>query len=131
MRLSEALRLGEFSLPACYATWFRWEKDKLCAGCAVARACFAAGYRHQYWTSPEKEFLPLSQFFVTTWPWILAYEMPIVGTHYVPQLLLDISNLYEVHRWPMAKIADWVEQIEREMETTPAKDAHQPAHALA
>jgi hypothetical protein len=123
MKLSEALRLGEFALPPTNLKWFRFDNnDKPCGACAVGRACYAAGFKpevaeyrlHQN----MKDIMTLTSFISATWPWTnrVEYKYPTEYRHNQSTLfnpiLIAMSDLYEADRWSMQQIADWIETIE-------------------
>lgn len=137
MKLSEALILGEFVLPASRGRWLSRSKDgQLCGACAVGRACVAAGYYpKKFWgfycetgsNAIEGKFL--SEFMSSTWPWSAAADsvtppsgieelLPKCGAwkilecrHWNP-LLRIISDLYEYQFWSMQQLAAWVVTLE-------------------
>jgi hypothetical protein len=123
MKLSEALRLGEFALPATHLKWFRFDSnDKPCGACAVGRACYAAGFKPEAAVNQlhqtMKDITALTSFVSVTWPWTnrAEYKYPANHTHNQSTLfnpiLIAMSDLYEADKWTMTQIADWIETIE-------------------
>ena len=103
MKLSEALRLGEYALKPVYMKFLVMGADgKPCAGCAVGRACVAAGY------DGSESVEQLSRFMDRAWPWTTRFPSGMMNLN---TILLRISMKYEAHR-SISEIADWVATIE-------------------
>ena len=128
MKLSEALRLGEFVIPGIYGNWLRLDGNgKPCGGCAVGRMCIAAGFqpalRNYYHLEELNE---LASFIATTWPWTAKHTVKYPADTWGDKdpaffedeygvendVLAAISDLYEEARWSITQIADWVATIE-------------------
>ena len=120
MKLSEAIRLGEFALPPIRGKWFKIDdKGKPCGGCAVGRLLFATGYQPtRTWESWEK----MVEHCNDLWPWTQRdYMLAPKGTgchRLIHQfsgrvhILNCISDLYEYDKWTLPQIADWIATIE-------------------
>ena len=109
--LSQALRLGEFVGKPVYGKWLvKNTRGKFCGGCAVGRACYAAGFLPHKGESKEDEFDRLVTFFKNTWPWT---DRPPIG---VPDVLRALSYRYEGVRYTMQELAEWIETIEPQEE---------------
>jgi hypothetical protein len=125
MKLSEAMRLGEFALPAVHGSWIDLDKNgKPCGACAVGRACIAAGVKVN--ESVRGEYDACMEFMDQTWPWTqrTTLEMPensrfpsmfeawnAYGVKY-NAVMQCVSDLYEYYGWSMQQLADLVESIE-------------------
>ena len=135
MKLSEAIRLGEFALPEARRRWFsRDANSRVCGACAVGRACFAAGYdpalfQCSLWDA-SMEGKDLSAFMTQHWPWTatVPLELPVnsgIRKGYVPHpayaewnpVLRMMSELYEHYQWTMQQLAEWVEGLEAQYAT--------------
>ena len=128
MKLSEALRLGEFVLPGIYGNWLRLDGNgKPCGGCAVGRMCIAAGFQPALRNYYHLEVLnELASFTATTWPWTAKHPVKYPADTWGDKdpaffedeygvendVLAAISDLYEEARWSITQIADWVATIE-------------------
>lgn len=134
MKLSEALRMGEFALEPVHGVFLHHnEKGDVCGGCAIGRACYAAGFRAPQAVDQDdeewlEEFNRLSDFFDIMWPWTLKEKPRVHRQHYWRNpamfygtvserqhhnaVLCDISNLYENECLGIQDLADWVEQFE-------------------
>lgn len=120
MKLSDALRLGEFALPPVRDdAWFKFDKQALCGGCAVGRLLYAVGYQPcSEWEDTDR----MEAFMSQQWPWILGAGSSCPPGTFAARsfnfslarhsLLYRISDLYEQDGWTMAQIADWVETLE-------------------
>lgn len=108
MKLSEAIRLGSMLGPQTFHQLHRAN-----ATCARGAALLAIGI---------KDWAENDEVAHTEWP--ILFEMrpelkscEICGKEYVAELLVfAITHLNDQHRWTRERIADWVEQIENEME---------------
>lgn len=135
MKLSEALRLGEFALPPTYNRWYEREQEsgKVCGACAVGRLAVAAGYSprvvEQGMVDDEQS---LSKFFSAQWPWTAKHHTLQSWTEPVNGIMAAISKRYEgsceitkggeiarVGQETMRQIADWVATIEPQERTEP------------
>ena len=128
MKLSEALRLGEFVIPGIYGNWLRLDGNgKPCGGCAVGRMCIAAGFQPALRKNYHLEELnELASFIATTWPWTAKHTVKYPADTWGDKdpaffedeygvendVLAAISDLYEEARWSITQIADWVATIE-------------------
>lgn len=128
MKLSEALRLGEFAIPGIYGNWLRLDGNgKPCGGCAVGRMCIAAGFQPALRNYYHLEVLnELASFTATTWPWTAKHTVKYPADTWGDtdpaffedeygvenDVLAAISDLYEEARWSITQIADWVATIE-------------------
>lgn len=145
MKLSEALRLGEFALNPSSGNWFEWEKEQLCGGCAVGRTCLAAGFKPKLtFNTLSEDPRKLAEFIGSTWPW--TYKVSVVFPIDERELsdnafwqeghnqVMDIiSNLYECAGWTMTQIADFIATIEPQefSNANLATDETAPQHAQA
>ena len=122
MKLSEAIRFGEFALsPVKGHGWFDFKEgaDTPCGGCAVGRMLYAMGYKP---TARWEQWKPMTDFVETLWPWTrikctIAPPNTRAGEclgiyHSRLHILNRISDLYEGDNWSMTQIADWVATIE-------------------
>ena len=117
MKLSEALRLGEFAVRPYHGSWF--ERDShggICGACAVGRVCIALGYIPAQDSSldPSEQFElechEISKLFAEKWPWTLTfYRVTAVIDNPVADC---ISEMYEYGEKSIQEIADWVAAIE-------------------
>lgn len=140
MKLSEALRLGEQALKPIHGKWFEGnpgvrfpESYEPCGGCAVGRACYAAAHRL---TVAGFEAYTLSSFMDRTWPWTQMWSgtppgsiLPVLSRKatstapdrwHINHVMACLSDLYEMNRWSMQRIANWVETIEPQDVSPPA-----------
>ena len=140
MKLSEALRLGEFALPPTKRAWFAFTTvtGRLCGACAVGRAVYAAGFRP---TVPDLAFrvkestaafvapmhpdetLAMTLFFDTQWPWTRTAYTGRPRFWLLNPVLHDISYRYEQLDQSLREIADHIEQLEAKYEQPAAIEA--------
>ena len=133
MKLSEAIRLGEFALPPTYGAWFTRHllTGKLCGGCAMGRALYAAGYRPHEMSFAERasqfkrhgevgyfheEYTKICAFVEQQWPWTAKGHLRDEGYNLIVNL---ISSLYEGYH-PMPYIAEQIEALEATFDSPPA-----------
>ena len=145
MKLSEALRLGEFAAPEAHGEWLLFDKEKkVCRACAVGRLCIAAGYvptfqreepqhhatyaKSRYNAQYSEDKALLFSFMEQRWPWIARFNKEI-GVRCALQQ--SISYRYESLSNPqsISQIADWIETIEPQ-EDGLAETAHAEITAL-
>ena len=136
MKLSEALRLGEFALPPAKKMWFAFTAvtGRLCGACAVGRAVYAAGFRPAVpdlayrigqstaaLTSPgsPEDTLEMTQFFDQQWPWTRLAHTGRPRFWLLNPVLHVISLQYEHLGKSMSEIADYVEQLEAQYDHNP------------
>ena len=157
MKLSEAIRLGEFALPPVKGAWFRYRtlSGDICGGCAVGRMVWAAGYRPQALTLREraKQFrtyghvsdynlAAIMQFVSAQWPWTVQYTEQWRGSYatlyfsdFFPdtwnQVVQDISEAYERHDTSMTVLAARIETLESIYDNPAAPDAAPHGAGLA
>ncbi len=118
MLLSEAIRLGAMLKPQGYGpVSVNPARD---ATCALGAAGAALGFQGHI-----KIYLKL----VATYPWTLTVlTCPVCESLYIAPVVTMITHLNDYHRWTRERIADWVEQIERQLpENAPACAAKAPA----
>ncbi len=117
MKLSEALRLGEFAVAPYRGSWFKRDAGgSACGACAIGRVCMAVGFipacdpkltPHEQF---EVECVAIARLFADKWPWTLGYKGDT--------LIIDnpvaeaISAMYEYNGKSIQQIADWVATIE-------------------
>ena len=111
MKLSEAIRLGEFALKPINGRWIQYDTNgKPCGGCAVGRAMYAAGYQEV-----SERLSPMHEFAKEKWAWIRSndFDAPCGCIGENNNILLGvISHLYEFHDWSMTQLAEYIESIE-------------------
>lgn len=136
MKLSEALRLGEFALKPSHGSWYEMRgEDVPCAGCAVGRLLYAAGCKLDYINDGVSE---LSAAMSALWPWTQKstalppdyavtrswatsyYRNYVNGYKHFNPILCIISDCYERGDWTISKIADFVATIEPQDAVEPA-----------
>ena len=140
MKLSEAIRLGEFALSPAKGVWFEASlvTGRICGACAVGRAVWAAGHRPERKTLRERvalsvrydghvyyfdrEFEILSRFVSEQWPWTNVYTHKCLTR--VPQdynaVVAYISQMYEAPiNMSMTHIAQEVERLESIFDNDP------------
>ena len=137
MKLSEALRLGEFALPPAKRTWFAFTvvTGRLCGACAVGRAVYAAGFRPATpditfrvqqsmvtLTSPclPDDTLAMTQFFDAQWPWTRRAHTGHLRFWLLNPILHVISLQYEHLGKSLSEIADYIEPLEAQYDPDPA-----------
>ena len=148
MKLSEAIRLGEFALPPVRGAWFDASlvSGRICGGCAVGRAIYAAGYRPERMPLKERvrrytdtggrvaytgyEIVPINAFVAKHWPWTVKYTdttdsgrvARLLGWQHEYNAVVErISQNYEYNRkTTIQAIADDIEQLEAKWDTQPA-----------
>jgi len=117
MKLSEALRLGEFAVAPYRGSWFeRYADGSVCGACAIGRVCMAVGFipacnpnlnPHEQF---EVECVAIARLFADKWPWTLGYKG---HTDIIDNPVAEaISDMYEYHGKSIQEIADWVATIE-------------------
>ena len=142
MRLSQALQFGEFLLAPAHGVWLGKDTaGNVCKGCAIGRACIAAGFQPLANEASSDEWLRLNAWFSTTWPWTVDH-IPVVqpvfarpgytssgppGFGTANPLLADVSNLYEQYDYTMLQLAEWVARIEPVESTPPIETSLQLA----
>ena len=139
MKLSEAIRLGEFALPPVRGAWFDASlvSGRICGACAVGRAIYAAGYRPERLPLKERvqrytdtggrvtytgyEIVPINTFVAKHWPWTVVYSRTtetgriamLMGlTTEYNAVVERISQNYEHYKKSIQDIAADVEQLE-------------------
>ena len=130
MKLSEALRLGEFALPAIYGKWiYKDSTNKPCGGCAVGRTAYAAGFNCTTLKGgPIEEEAILDRFFDSTWPWTVGFIPPCAphisqmehnkrldGANTNPtnnNIVSTLSWSYETEKLSMTELANYIESFE-------------------
>ena len=117
MKLSEALRLGEFAVAPYRGSWFKRDAGgSACGACAIGRVCMAVGFipacdpklttQEQF----EVECAAIARLFADKWPWTLGYKG---HTDIIDNPVAEaISDMYEYHGKSIQEIADWVATIE-------------------
>ena len=137
MKLSEALRLGEFALPPAKRTWFAFTAvtGRLCGACAVGRAVYAAGFRPAVpdlafrirestatLTAPclPDDTLAMTQFFDAQWPWTRRAHTGRPRFWLLNPVLHVISLQYEHLGKSLSEIADYIEPLEAQYDPDPA-----------
>ena len=117
MKLSEALRLGEFAVAPYRGSWFkRYADGSVCGACAIGRVCMAVGFipacnpnlnPHEQF---EVECVAIARLFADKWPWTLGYKG---HTDIIDNPVAEaISDMYEYNGKSIQQIADWVATIE-------------------
>ena len=117
MKLSEALRLGEFAVAPYRGSWFkRYADGSVCGACAIGRVCMAVGFipacnpnlnPHEQF---EVECAAIARLFADKWPWTLGYKG---HTDIIDNPVAEaISDMYEYNGKSIQQIADWVATIE-------------------
>ena len=117
MKLSEALRLGEFAVAPYRGSWFKRDAGgSACGACAIGRVCMAVGFipacdpklttQEQF----EVECAAIARLFADKWPWTLGYKG---HTDIIDNPVAEaISDMYEYNGKSIQQIADWVATIE-------------------
>ena len=117
MKLSEALRLGEFAVAPHWGSWFKRDAGgSACGACAIGRVCMAVGFipacdprlsKHEQF---EVECLAIARLFADKWPWTLGYKG---HTDVIDNPVAEaISDMYEYNGKSIQQIADWIATIE-------------------
>ena len=146
MRLSEALRLGEFALPPAKKMWFAFKAvtGRLCGACAVGRAVYAAGFRPAVpdvaWRIRQstvglvtaglpEDAVAMTRFFDAQWPWTRRVQEGQRGFWLLNPVLHAISLRYEHLDQSLGEIANYVEQLEAQYDHDPVTSDVTP-HAV-
>ena len=105
-KLSEALKMGAFTLPDVDEAWSKHDHNKLPTGCAITRACVAAGY------TGSNELYEVAKFINTTWPWTWDYASDRTSFCDAGMAIItDVTALTDDGR-TMSEIVDWMAEIE-------------------
>ena len=105
-KLSEALKMAARTLPGIDVGWFNHSHNKFSSGCAITRACVAAGY-----TGPN-EVSEVAQFINATWPWTWDYASDRTSFCDAGMAIItDVTALTDDGR-TMSEIVDWMAEIE-------------------
>ena len=94
------------TLPGIDVGWFNQGHNKFSSGCAITRACVAAGY-----TGPN-EVSEVAQFINATWPWTWDYASDRTSFCDAGMAIItDVTALTDEGR-TMSEIVDWMAEIE-------------------